>query len=190
MSVESIYQSVERVMARIEEIKRRFHVKSDYNESFDKKLKSEEKGISDDTKFKEDVSNKKGLEDIIHKASEEYRLPVSLIKAIIKQESGFNDKAISNKGALGLMQLMPETAAILGVEDPFNIEENIIGGSKYLRELIDRYGGNLKNALAAYNAGPNKVKDKIPDIDETKTFIKSVIDFYNNYSKYNDNEDF
>jgi len=191
MSGSSIYESLDRVIARIEEIKKKFCVKSYYNyNEFDEKLKYEEDKVNEISK--PGVANQKEsrVENVIKAASEEYHLPVSLIKAVIKQESGFNDQAVSKKGAMGLMQLMPETAAVLGVKNPFDIEENISGGSRYLRELINKYDGDLIKALAAYNAGPDRVKDKIPNIDETKQFIESVMDIYNNYSKYNSIEDF
>ena len=89
---------------------------------------------------------------------------------------------------MGLMQLMPETADSLGVADPFNAEENILGGTKYLRELINLYKGNLNRALAAYNAGPGQVNEGIPNIQETKNFIKSVLRYYDSYSKFKNEE--
>jgi soluble lytic murein transglycosylase-like protein len=122
--------------------------------------------------------------EIIKEASQRFKIPEQLISAVIKQESGFNRNAVSPKGAMGLMQLMPATASILGVEDPFNAEENIIGGTRYLRELINIYGGNLNKALAAYNAGPQKVDEDIPDIPETRDFIQSVLNYYDTFSKY------
>ena len=88
------------------------------------------------------------------------------------------------------MQLMPVTAEVLGVENPFDIEENIFGGTRYLRELINRYDGNLNRALAAYNAGPQRVKGVIPNISETVNFIDSVLRNYETFSKYEDNEGF
>ena len=122
--------------------------------------------------------------EIIREASQRFMVPEQLISAVIKQESNFDQAAVSHKGAMGLMQLMPGTAAVLGVEDPFNAEENIFGGTQYLRELINMYNGNLNKALAAYNAGPQRVGEDIPDIPETKDFIQSVLDYYNAFSKY------
>jgi len=107
---------------------------------------------------------------------------------VIQQESDFKEDAVSKKGAQGLMQLMPGTAGLLGVEDPFDAEENIFGGTRYLRELIDLYGGNLNKALAAYNAGPNRVGDTIPRIPETVNYIRSVLDYYNQFSKSKESE--
>ena len=136
-------------------------------------------GTNEDTKQNTDRFN-----DIIREASQRFMVPEQLISAVIKQESSFDQRAVSPKGAMGLMQLMPATAAFLGVEDPFNAEENIFGGTQYLRELINRFNGNLNKALAAYNAGPQRVGEDIPDIPETKDFIQSVLDYYNAFSRY------
>ncbi len=127
-------------------------------------------------------------DDIIKEASEKFGIPESLIQAIIKQESGFDNSAVSSKGAMGLMQLMPETADSLGVENPFNPVENILGGSRYLVDLLNQYNGNLNLALAAYNAGPNRVENRIPGISETKDFIDSVLRYYQKYQKFNKEE--
>ena len=213
MDTGSIYSDIERVVRRIEEIKGRFRkIKSYYGNlgNFNKKLKdkvsgSESQTVENNAKQKKPkeangqekdlkngsnsqgkpVEKSKGIHDrIIEEAAKKYGLPVQLIRALIKQESNFNANAVSKKGAMGLMQLMPETAKLLGVENPFNIEENIIGGTRYLRTLIDLYGGNLNKALAAYNAGPSRVKENIPDIPETQKFIESVIENYQRYMKF------
>jgi soluble lytic murein transglycosylase-like protein len=176
MSEETVFQNVERVLLRIEEIKRRFGVNRNPGQSdFQQVLeKQEEKNIPE---------NKVTYDDIIKAASDRYRIPEELIKAVIKQESNFKEDAVSNKGAVGMMQLMPQTSDLLGVEDPFDAEQNIFGGTKYLRQLIDLYSGNLNKALAAYNAGPNRVNNDIPNIPETLGFIESVLDNYNKFSK-------
>jgi soluble lytic murein transglycosylase-like protein len=178
MSEEGVFQSIERVLLRIDEIKRRFGVNRTSGQSnFREVLKQqEEKNASEE-------SNKVTYGDIIKAASDRYKIPEELIKAVIKQESNFKEDAVSNKGAIGLMQLMPNTSDILGVEDPFDAEQNIFGGARYLRQLIDLYGGNLNKALAAYNAGPERVDSEIPDIPETVGFIESVLDNYDKFSK-------
>ncbi len=106
----------------------------------------------------------------------------SLVKAVMKAESNFNPNAVSHKGAQGLMQLMPDTARLMRVGNPFDPEENIRGGTKYLKLLDEIFEGNLELVLAAYNAGPQRVKEhnmNVPPIEETKTFIKRVKHYYN-----------
>jgi soluble lytic murein transglycosylase-like protein len=109
-------------------------------------------------------------------------LPVALVKAVIAAESGFDPEAISRKGALGLMQLMPSTSAQLGLEDPLRPDENVRGGVRYLRALIDRYD-DLSLALAAYNAGPTAVDryGGIPPYRETRDYVKRVLTYYRDY---------
>jgi hypothetical protein len=120
----------------------------------------------------------------IHAAVEEkarqHNVDPQLVKAVIKAESNWNPGAVSRKGALGLMQLMPSTAALLGV-DPFNTLENIDGGVRYLKHMIDRFNGDLALALAAYNAGPKLVEKKgtVPSIPETVMYVKRVMEYYN-----------
>ncbi len=112
---------------------------------------------------------------IIRKASETYRLPESLIAAVIRTESSFQANAVSPKGARGAMQIMPETQKELGLEDPYDAEANVMAGSAYLRRQLDRFG-SLDLALAAYNAGPaNVVKyGGIPPFPETQEYLKQV----------------
>lgn len=120
--------------------------------------------------------------EIIDQASDMFDVEPSLIKAVIKAESGFNHKAVSHKGAQGLMQLMPATADLLRVNDPFDPMENIFGGTRYLRKMLDRFG-HMELAVAAYNAGPEAVKSHngIPPYQETRTFVQRVIKYYNGY---------
>jgi len=115
------------------------------------------------------------LPALIAKASQRYQVAPELIRAVIHAESGFNPQAVSPAGAQGLMQLMPATAADLGVHDPFDAEQNIMGGTRYLRQLLDKYHGHLDSALAAYNWGPGHVdqqSDPLPQ--ETRNYIKRI----------------
>lgn len=116
------------------------------------------------------------LSDIIRRYSSHFRLDEALVKAVIKVESDYNPRAVSRKGALGLMQLLPSTARLLKVMDPMNPDDNVRGGSRYLREMLDQFGGNLELALAAYNAGPNAVRRHggIPPYDETRDYVTRV----------------
>ena len=98
------------------------------------------------------------LDDIFQQAALTYSVPVSLLKAVAKQESNFNPNAVSSAGAQGIMQLMPKTAAALGVSDSFDAKENIMGGAKYLAQMLTRFDNNVKLALAAYNAGAGNVE--------------------------------
>lgn len=121
------------------------------------------------------------VEEIIETISEKYGIDSDFIKAIIKQESGFNTRATSKKGAMGLMQLMPKTAESLGVLDAYNPSQNIEGGVKYLKGLLDKYDNNKELALAAYNAGPGAVKKYggIPPYKETQNYINAIMGTYN-----------
>jgi soluble lytic murein transglycosylase-like protein len=113
----------------------------------------------------------------------------SLIKAVMKAESNFNPNALSNKGAQGLMQLMPDTARLMKVDNPFDPDNNIQGGTKYLKFLDGIFDGDIELMLAAYNAGPNRVIEhnmKVPPIEETRTFIKKVKYYYGKLKKPNE----
>ena len=123
------------------------------------------------------------INTFIQAAATEHGIDPLLIKAIIKAESNFDPTAVSPQGAQGLMQLMPATAKDLQVSNPFDPQENITGGAKYLRFLLDSYGWNLELSLAAYNAGPGKVRDAITHIPETKTYVSKVLGNYQSYRK-------
>jgi hypothetical protein len=120
------------------------------------------------------------LEPLIRKYANLHGIEEKLIRAVILQESGFNPRAVSPKGAMGLMQLMPGTAALMGVKDPFDVEQNIAGGVKYLRLCLDRFNQDVRLALAAYNAGPeNVVKYQgVPPFSETRDYVAIVLGVY------------
>lgn len=120
------------------------------------------------------------FEAIIEKAATTYGVPAKLIQSVIKHESSFNPNAVSHAGASGLMQLMPTTAKFLGVADAFNPEQNIMGGAKYLSQLMKKYDGDISMTLAAYNAGPGNVAkyDGIPPFKETQNYVKKVLNTY------------
>lgn len=125
----------------------------------------------------------KEYEGIIAQASRRFKVDPSLVKALIKAESDFDNRAVSDKGAQGLMQLMPETANAMEVANPFSPEENIFGGTRYFSLLLDRFKNDKILALAAYNAGPEAVETYggIPPFPETKSFVAKVLDYYEDY---------
>jgi len=123
-------------------------------------------------------------DDLISQASKQYGVDSRLVKAIIKAESDFNPKAVSKKGAMGLMQIMPENFQHLDIQDPFNPRENIQGGTRYFKYLYDRFDGKLSLSLAAYNAGPTAVDNynkTIPPYRETEQYVQRVLAYYRNY---------
>lgn len=142
-----------------------------------------DKGISSNT------SN--NISDAIKYVSDKYGVEEELIKAVIKQESGFNPKAVSSSGAQGLMQLMPSTAKSLGVENPFNVLDNIDGGTRYLKRLMEAFDGNKELALSAYNGGIGRMNrlgvDTVSEISkmprETENYVSKVMNYYRNYKE-------
>ncbi|HYM74607.1 MAG TPA: lytic transglycosylase domain-containing protein [Candidatus Dormibacteraeota bacterium] len=121
------------------------------------------------------------LSTVVNEASGRYRLDPDLVNSVIKAESGFNVRAVSPKGAQGLMQLMPGTASQLGVPNTFDPQANVEGGTKYLRELLERYNFDLVKALAAYNAGPQRVEQfgGVPPYYETRAYVARVVKDFN-----------
>ncbi len=116
----------------------------------------------------------------IHEASKRHGVSFSLLKAMIKVESDFNPRAVSEKGAMGLMQIMPENLRNLQINNPFDPRENIMGGTRYIKQLLNRFDGEIHLSLAAYNAGPSNVDSAkgIPRIKETEEFVKKVMKHY------------
>jgi soluble lytic murein transglycosylase len=123
------------------------------------------------------------LEGAVTQYSQEYRLSAALLMAVIKAESDFNPSVVSKAGAVGLMQLIPETASRHGVLDVYDARENIGGGAKHLRYLLDRFRGDVQLALAAYNAGERNVDRyrQIPPFKETRAYVKKVLGYYRDY---------
>jgi soluble lytic murein transglycosylase-like protein len=121
------------------------------------------------------------LSEVVNAASAAYHLDPDLVTSVIHAESGFNSHAVSPKGARGLMQLMPGTASQLGVNDVFDAQANVRGGSRYLRELLERYNFDLIKALAAYNAGPERVEQYrgVPPFRETRAYVARIVHEYN-----------
>jgi soluble lytic murein transglycosylase-like protein len=125
------------------------------------------------------------LEQAVGRAARQHRVSPALLLAVMKAESDFNPMVISKAGAVGLMQLIPETAIRHGVRNLYDTEDNIVGGAKHLRYLLDRFHGKLRLALAAYNAGERKVDQcgKIPPYKETQVYVQKVMGYYREYKK-------
>jgi soluble lytic murein transglycosylase len=132
------------------------------------------------SKKSNNFNNSYKYQKIIKKAAKKYNVNPHLIEAVIKTESGYNKTAVSDKGAEGLMQLMPDTQRMLDVTSPFNPMQNIYGGTRYLKSLLNRYNGNLSLALAAYNAGQKAVTQYggIPPYNQTQNYVKKVMYYY------------
>ncbi len=171
-----------RVLSRIDQIVRQSMpdlppampgpVKSRFVDVLDDAAKKKEPSpkVSGKTSYSE-------MQDVIDRCADQYNVDQELIRAIIQVESGWNTDAVSNKGAQGLMQLMPKTAAMLGVSDAFDPAQNIEGGTKYISDLTDKYRGDVEKALAAYNAGPAKVDSgKIPAV--SSRYVRNVMALY------------
>lgn len=181
----SIWDNIQAIEHRIAAIQARFemppcHLPSSpevrQTASFSEILRCLEEGTGENK-----TSDKSDYESTIKEAGNKFGIDPDLISAVITQESGFNPFATSHAGAKGLMQLMPDTALSLGVNNVFDPRENIFGGVAYLRQLLDRFKGNLSLALAAYNAGPGAVEKYggIPPYQETQNYVKSILSLYN-----------
>ena len=198
---------VSRVMGRIEEIERKIRPQKDEKVREEKKdrfvdvLETAERKERTRPEVVESarrpvvagiVSAEKkasgGWEDHITPLAAQYGVEEALVRAVIRMESGGQTSAVSPKGAMGLMQLMPGTARMLGVEDPFDPVQNLEGGIKYLSQLSDKYQGDLVKTLAAYNAGPGRVDSYggVPPFAETQNYVKNVLSMYRKNSGSDD----
>jgi soluble lytic murein transglycosylase-like protein len=129
------------------------------------------------------AANSKVYDDVISEAARQNGLDFPLLKALIHVESYFNPRAVSKKGAMGLTQIMPETSQLLNINDPFDPWENIMGGARYLRAMLERFDGQMGLALAAYNAGPTAVEryNTIPPFKETREYVEKVLKLFRHY---------
>lgn len=127
------------------------------------------------------------MKPLFGEIAKRYNLPQSLLESVARHESGFNARAVSPKGAQGLMQIMPGTQKLLGVGDPFSAHDSLDGGARYLRMMLDRFGGDVTRALAAYNAGPEAVEKfgGIPPYAETRNYVSRIL---NDFGSGSDNE--
>ncbi|MBU1078164.1 MAG: lytic transglycosylase domain-containing protein [Spirochaetes bacterium] len=169
-----VQNRIDEIMQRIGSIHKRFNsIEMGQRSDFKNTLMEMQEKI-----FNEGKHDNNKYDDIIIKNAKRYTIPERLIKSVIKQESNYNPKAVSSKGAKGLMQLMPQTAKLLGVTNVFDPEENISGGVKYLKQMLDRFDGDVVKALAAYNAGPKAVEDNngVPNYSETKNYVSRILD--------------
>lgn len=142
--------------------------------SFDNVLSTE---LTNTYGSSESVNTSDKYARLIDMVARKYNISSNIINEVIKAESNYNPDALSSKGAMGLMQLMPDTAKALGVKNPFDPSENIDGGVRYLKDMLNEFDGNLELALAAYNAGPNNVKKYggIPPFSETQSYVAKII---------------
>jgi hypothetical protein len=154
-----------------------------FNKKAERVIKTD---IAEPARVSQNISTRNDFHGIVHEKANKYEIDPSLVHAVIKTESNGNPRAISRKGAMGLMQLMPTTAQDLEVRNPFDPEENIEGGTRYLKYLIERFRGDLTLALAAYNAGPKTVEKtgSVPHIPETKEYVRRVLSLYNGRTFY------
>jgi len=178
--------SLELALRRIRTIEQTFAELEGFTDKSTREVSKDFQSILESKTSSKPLNNNAGtnnINELIGEYSIKNELDENLVKAIIQQESGFQPNVTSKAGAMGLMQLMPGTAKGLGVNNAYDPEENIAGGTKYLRNLLNKYDGDTTKALAAYNAGPAAVEkyNGIPPYAETQNYVKNVLGMYEKY---------
>lgn len=177
----SIENSINRILGADEDLSvQNKSAAKEFKNILDEKLNENTKTAENSIEKTTFKNSKENIENLIEKYAAKNNLDPDFIKAVVKQESGFNPDAKSKCGAMGLMQLMPQTAKGLGVVDAFDPEQNIEGGVKYLKSMLNRFNNDPKLALAAYNAGPGAVQKygDIPPYRETQNYVKNIMSSY------------
>ena len=177
----SIENSINRILGTDEDLSvQNKSAAKEFKNILDEKLNENTKTAENNIEKTTFKNSRENIENMIEKYAAKNNLDPDFIKAVVKQESGFNPDAKSKCGAMGLMQLMPQTAKGLGVVDAFDPEQNIEGGVKYLKSMLNRFNNDPKLALAAYNAGPGAVQKygDIPPYRETQNYVKNIMSSY------------
>lgn len=177
----SIENSINRILGTDEDLSvQNKSAAKEFKNILDEKLNENTKTAENNIEKTTFKNSRENIENLIEKYAAKNNLDPDFIKAVVKQESGFNPDAKSKCGAMGLMQLMPQTARGLGVVDAFDPEQNIEGGVKYLKSMLNRFNNDPKLALAAYNAGPGAVQKygDIPPYRETQNYVKNIMSSY------------
>ncbi len=177
----SIENSINRILGADEDLSvQNKSAAKEFKNILDEKLNENTKTAENNIEKTTFKNSRENIENLIEKYAAKNNLDPDFIKAVVKQESGFNPDAKSKCGAMGLMQLMPQTAKGLGVVDAFDPEQNIEGGVKYLKSMLNRFNNDPKLALAAYNAGPGAVQKygDIPPYRETQNYVKNIMSSY------------
>ncbi|HSV32230.1 MAG TPA: lytic transglycosylase domain-containing protein [Atribacteraceae bacterium] len=169
-------ENLHRVMSRISEIASRFHPPWGFSPTTNPVGQSGREFHEPEIKRIPNASSPEEFDHLVEKYARKYGFEKEFINRVIAAESGFNPDVVSPKGAMGLMQLMPGTARMLGVDDPFDVRQNLEGGMRYLRGLVNRFG-DIRLALAAYNAGSGRVVEYggVPPFEETQNYVRKIL---------------